>query len=527
MAPFKHLNTKKNDTVILGRAPEDWQVLKTQEGRPYYYNKVTKITQWEKPDELKTKNELESLQSTIQNLEKEISKKSSSKSRSRERSQSYDEEVEQERKSKTKEELEEKFFEMLKDQKVTTDMDWNKAYKYISQDRRYKLIESVQEKKKLFNDYIMNKKNKEKEIKKSRQTRQREDFFELLSKTNSINTYSTYKKILPIIQHDPRFLAVERESDRLEYFDDYIIDLYKKEKRTAEEMRNTQKDSFRKLLENRARIGKITTKTFWRDIADDFRGMPAYENLEKVDRLDVWLTFMRDFEIREEELKMREKHKKKKLEQKNRSIFWNYLKSLKLNRNSSYVELLPHIDSLPIYYSVIEQSGPLPKEIFQDYVHELELEYRDDTKFLKNLLKEIHLNLDSQHFNSFDEFFNFLKLKIKDKESFNKINEENLRSFFETEFINPDKKKKKYFDNFKDLLKSLPQMNAHSEFYDIRPLIVDSYAFESVPTEEERRMIFDEVVAKMKKKEKKRRREDEDLEELQRRKKQILNELNQ
>jgi pre-mRNA-processing factor 40 len=37
-----------------GSVPVLWQEARNAEGRPYYYNVQTKVTQWTKPQELKT-----------------------------------------------------------------------------------------------------------------------------------------------------------------------------------------------------------------------------------------------------------------------------------------------------------------------------------------------------------------------------------------------------------------------------------------------------------------------------------------
>jgi len=39
-------------TGIAGKTAEDWEIYYTNDDRCYYYNKVTKVTQWEKPEEL-------------------------------------------------------------------------------------------------------------------------------------------------------------------------------------------------------------------------------------------------------------------------------------------------------------------------------------------------------------------------------------------------------------------------------------------------------------------------------------------
>lgn len=35
-----------------GQPPNPWQEHKTQDGRAYYYNTFTKVTQWTKPEEM-------------------------------------------------------------------------------------------------------------------------------------------------------------------------------------------------------------------------------------------------------------------------------------------------------------------------------------------------------------------------------------------------------------------------------------------------------------------------------------------
>ena len=38
--------------------PAQWQIARTPEGREYYYNSVTKATQWTKPEALMTPSEV-------------------------------------------------------------------------------------------------------------------------------------------------------------------------------------------------------------------------------------------------------------------------------------------------------------------------------------------------------------------------------------------------------------------------------------------------------------------------------------
>jgi hypothetical protein len=44
-----------------GQPPAAWQEHRTADGRSYYYNSVTKVTQWTKPDEMMTQAEVRTI----------------------------------------------------------------------------------------------------------------------------------------------------------------------------------------------------------------------------------------------------------------------------------------------------------------------------------------------------------------------------------------------------------------------------------------------------------------------------------
>lgn len=48
--------------------PSSWKAVKTEEGKEYYYNEFTKKTQWNKPEELMTEDEVSRISLLIELL---------------------------------------------------------------------------------------------------------------------------------------------------------------------------------------------------------------------------------------------------------------------------------------------------------------------------------------------------------------------------------------------------------------------------------------------------------------------------
>jgi hypothetical protein len=56
-------------------------------------------------------------------------------------------------------------------------------------------------------------------------------------------------KAVPMFENDPRFKALEDDREREDMFEDYLLDLDKKEKEAKKKERKKNMDAFRKFLE--------------------------------------------------------------------------------------------------------------------------------------------------------------------------------------------------------------------------------------------------------------------------------------
>lgn len=415
------------------------------------------------------------------------------------------------------------FKQLLLDSKVDIDWDWNRTMKVICYDKRYKVIESIAEKKKVFQEYIDYKKNIEKEERKNKQKKIKQEFFEMLSKCTAINVKSSYRKIVPYIQNDHRFKSVEKESDRLDFFDDFIFEMVQKERRLKEEARDINIQLFRKLLEQKVYENQINDKSLWKNVKETLIGYSAFDNLDDLGRLQVWDEFIRDLTVREEEKRQKERYKKRKQERRVKQAFWLLINEFKKNKKINIDTRWKEFKNLVIdseEFKKLELQGDDPREIFEDLMDDIEDKYKDDKKKLKSILKEKNVNLN--HLKAED----FIELIYKD-ERVKEIDSENIKLFYEEIALKNLKKTKQ--DRYIDLLKTL-SLTSESEYQMIRPKIEKDPSFLEIETDQERFHLFEDYVNYLRKKEKKRKRnkeEEEDYKDFQKRKEKILEKFNE
>lgn len=107
----------------------------------------------------------------------------------------------------------------------------------------------------------------------------------------------------------------------------YAVDaIREKEKRILEEEtkeRDAKKEVFKKLLEKQ---GHVKASTTWKKIQDKFIGYKEFEDLERVDALDVFSEMSKAAEKTEEEKQEREKQGQMRIERQNRDVFRFLLK---------------------------------------------------------------------------------------------------------------------------------------------------------------------------------------------------------
>ena len=146
-----------------------------------------------------------------------------------------------------REELYQKFKEKLKNLGITVTWKWEDVSRILFNEPEWKAIRTFSEKRNLFNEYINELKNKEREEIYLKREKNKSKFRQLLSEDNTINSDSTYTEVMSRLSYDERWRSVD-EKEREDIFEDYIDLIYKKEEEEWKKEREVKKKIiFRKI----------------------------------------------------------------------------------------------------------------------------------------------------------------------------------------------------------------------------------------------------------------------------------------
>jgi len=414
----------------------------------------------------------------------------------------------------SKKERSDAFKKLLDDKKVDPEMKWEAAMKLIISDERYKAFKSVGERKAAFQEWGDKKRKQMKEEALMDRRRARENFMAMLEERDEITVTTSYRKALPYIERDSRFSAIESERDRENLFEDYMVDLDRKRKEEKKAKRKEHMEAFRSLLEETRGI-KVTSQ--WRKVQELIDEDPRYIALDKEDRLIVFEDYIREMERREAEDKIREQEERKKNERRVREEFRQMLQTMYKNGELSYrtkwKRLLEGSARNHPAMKAMEKQGR-ERELFEDFVAELENSIREDKKVIKQIMQDINFVITSS--TSLDEFMEAIKSDIKfetlegtDGTSVRAIYDD-LMDKLESKEKEARRAKQKQMDKFKDHLKSIKEIDDASAYQSCVDLFEEAEAAKGLE-ETDRQKVFEEYVAKLKRK--KERSDDADREE--------------
>ncbi|KAJ2656571.1 U1 snRNP protein [Coemansia sp. RSA 1199] len=298
-----------NGSTLGGQEPTNsgaWVEYTSPDGRAYFYNRDTKVTTWEKPDELKTQQELDSVwkeyakdgrpywyntrtkQSTwtrpdvpnqpikptephssmdqnnvprqAMRRERSRSRRSASRGPRSRQVPASTLEPRSRHEYKTPKEAEHAFNNMLKRHKVRGDWSWEKMLRAVVNDPDYRSLKTLSERKEAFQRYVSAAQETELEQRREEQRKQKADFFALLD-TLPISEYTRFRKVKHLAGEHKAFCAVP-EKERVELFDAYVDELLEK---VSGERRHIRTQHVREATEY---LGALPISSKWTDVKD-------------------------------------------------------------------------------------------------------------------------------------------------------------------------------------------------------------------------------------------------------------------
>ena len=301
-----------------------------------------------------------------------------------------------------REELYHKFKEKLKTLGITVTWKWEDASRLLFNEPEWKAIKTFSEKRNLFNEYISDLKNKEREEIYLKREKNKAKFRQLLSEDNTINSDSTYTEAMSRLSYDERWRAVD-EKEREDVFEDYIDLIYKKEEEEWKKERETKK----KLFIEKLKFKKIKSDTLWKNICIEFQDDPVFASMEKIDRIQSFADYITTLEAEEKKIKKeKEKYQGYLNREKFRELLQISVEEKKLNIDTKWSSYVNEIKDREEYLNMLGQEGSTPLELFQDKKNELKKDYKKVKKIFKEIITKNKIEI--RYKISFDEFDNLI-----------------------------------------------------------------------------------------------------------------------
>lgn len=181
---------------------------------------------------------------------------------------------------------------------VMSTWKWDDALRNVSTEPRYKYVRmTMQEKKSVFNEFMVEQKRREQEQTTIKRQRQRELFIELLDENKQalkLNGLSKFYKISNQLAQKnlKKFLAVD-ERDRKEIFQDFVENLFQDELESKSNAYKADVQKIKHLLQSLLASdanpeGPICQETSWKEVNQLLKDEPVWAEVQDLERLTAF-----------------------------------------------------------------------------------------------------------------------------------------------------------------------------------------------------------------------------------------------
>ncbi|KAI9255189.1 hypothetical protein BDA99DRAFT_518130 [Phascolomyces articulosus] len=428
----------------------------------------------------------------------------------------------------TKEEAEKAFYKLLKETGVKLDWTWDQTMREIITHPIYRALKTPGERKAAFHAYLDKEAKRERELREEKESKQRMSFFHMLENTKEIKPYSRYRTLIKSISHQPAYLQVKSESQREQYFEEYVHGLQRREKDRLRELRKTNMEHFSHLLR---KIPEITYETKWKEAQQLYMEHPdfkehdkAFEGMDMLDFLSVYEEHSRTlWEVPLAELnnKLRERRRS---ERKAREGFRKLLAELThrgiITARSLWKEVYPEIKDDSRYTNLLGVPESTPFNLFCDLLDVLDERLYQDKRLIYDILKEFDFEVSLE--TTFEDYQELLKRR---PDLIERASQSNVKIIFDhlqnkaaqrlkDEKRRQEKKMKKKIDALRHAMKYLePTITVDDTWETVQPRIEHLPEYQTIEDEQQRMEAYEKYIKRLKEKQHNADHNDEDEEE--------------
>ncbi|KAL4857085.1 Pre-mRNA-processing protein 40A [Chlorella vulgaris] len=508
-------------------AASAWKEHTAPDGRKYYYNRVTKESRWQMPDEMRaalglpagggaapggaaTAAAAPAAAAGRPGPEAQVVKLTSAAAAAAGPANWV--QTGPTPHYATTAEAKDAFKALLTNAGVSSGMNWDESMRLIVQDRRYGALKTLGEKKTAFNEYVQARKKEEAEEARQRRMQAKEGFYAMLDESKDLEVTAGYRpkfsRARDLLELDPRWQAVDSGKEREDLFEDWVDEKEKLDKEARKAETKRKRAAFRELLE---RSTFIKFDTSWRKAQDRLAGEPDFDALDKLDRLAVYEEYIRELERLEREEREKEKEERRRQERQHRDAFRALLAKHReegiINAHTRWKEYVPIVAEEESYKAVERNtSGSRPRELFQDVLEEMEAEYGKQRDAVKAAVKELSLQVgvDSQ----LEAFREALAPRRAEGGELAAVSDTSIKLYHDEllgrakeEAYRAEKKHRRAREDFAYMLKHMRDIRPDTTWEEAAAACGEEPEWGALDSEEEKRALFGEFIEKLKAKE--------------------------
>jgi len=270
-------------------------------------------------------------------------------------------------------------------------------------DPQYRALKDPKDRKNAFEKYAVEVRKQEKEKAKERMAKLRADFGTMLRSHPDIKYYSRWRTIRPIIERETIFRSTDNEEERMQFFEEYIVELNKAHLEEEAAMRKSAIGELAAIL----KALDLEPYTRWSEAQsliqanERIQGDAKFKTLSKSDILTTFENHIKSLERSFNDARQQHKANKARRERQNRDRFVELLQELrangKIDADSKWMAILPSIETDPRYVAMLGQPGSTPLDLFWDVVEEEERGLRAPRNLVLDVL-DVSWTVPSAHF---------------------------------------------------------------------------------------------------------------------------------
>ncbi|KAK9509007.1 hypothetical protein O3M35_006424 [Rhynocoris fuscipes] len=201
------------------------------------------------------------------------------------------------------------FREMLTEKEVSAFSTWEKELHKIVFDPRYLLLTS-KERKQVFEKYVKERAEEERREKRNKMKEKKEEFRRLMQDAN-LHGKSSFGDFAAKYAKDERFKNIEKMRERESLFNEYILEVRKREKEEKVQKRDQIKKDFMNLLKESDEVDRHSR---WGDVKKKLDSDPRYKAVDSSSTREDWfreyIKHLKDERKREKDKKERDRERK-------------------------------------------------------------------------------------------------------------------------------------------------------------------------------------------------------------------------